>query len=837
LKIDFNKAVRTAIPFRLKSFDVLMLRTRIFPRIITITFLMLAVAGIVFGQSEFGISGRVVDQREASIAEARVRLLNSGGSLIHETVTDRNGRFDFPRLPSGDYTIAATALNFANADVPVVVPAGSGITVRLEPAPVAAEINISSTSVAGTSASLDEIPGAIDRIGPRILENSRVFNFSEALRKVSGVNVRDEEGFGLRPNIGIRGTNPTRSTKVLLLEDGVPLTYAPYGDNASYYHPPIERYSSIEVLKGSGQIAFGPQTIAGVINYLTPNPTEKPTFNLRLIGGNRKFFNGSFTGSGTIGRTGIIAGFTRKQGDGARENINSKLNDVTTKIVHSINDRHALTFKFSYFGEDSNVAYSGLREDEFAADNRYNPFKNDFFYGDRFGFGISHSAVLSPRAVLTTNFYRNYFKRHWWRQASTSDHRPFRLTTDPDCTGMGDLYTTCGNLGNLRAFDTMGLEPRLTFNYGTGSRFRGELQTGFRIHWETQNRRQEFGDLPTSRSGYATEINVRRNRAVSGFVQNRFVFGDVAITPGLRIESIEAERENRLVEPSTFGRTTVNEVIPGIGVAYSGLPRTTIFAGIHRGFSPPRAEDVISNTGGVVELDPERSWNYEVGARTAPFRGVELDATAFRLDYENQIVPASIAGGAGSLLTNGGQTLQQGFEFTGSVETGSLTRSEHNIYFRTALTWLPTAEFKGVRYSTASSASLLDIYCPADRRTSATRCDISGNRLPYVPETLVTTTLGYSHSKGLNAFIENVYVGSQFADDLNAVAPTANGQRGLIPSQSYWNATLDYRFERLQSTFFITAKNLFDRTYIIDRSRGILPSSPRLLQAGVSVNF
>ena len=79
-----------------------------------------------------------------------------------------------------------------------------------------------------------------------------------------GVFARDEEGFGLRPNIGIRGLNPTRSSKVLLLEDGIPLTYAPYGDNASYYHPPVDRFERIEVLKGSGQILFGPHTVGGV---------------------------------------------------------------------------------------------------------------------------------------------------------------------------------------------------------------------------------------------------------------------------------------------------------------------------------------------------------------------------------------------------------------------------------------------------------------------------------------------------------------------------------------------------------------------------------------------
>ena len=76
----------------------------------------------------------------------------------------------------------------------------------------------------------------------RAIENTRVLTTAEVLRKAPGVHVREEEGFGLRPNIGVRGLSPTRSSRVLLLEDGIPLAYAPYGDNAAYYHPPIERF-------------------------------------------------------------------------------------------------------------------------------------------------------------------------------------------------------------------------------------------------------------------------------------------------------------------------------------------------------------------------------------------------------------------------------------------------------------------------------------------------------------------------------------------------------------------------------------------------------------------
>jgi Fe(3+) dicitrate transport protein len=786
----------------------------------TILFILFSMLGTVTGQSGLELIGRVTDGNGAAVPGATVILKGLNVRYQQEVTVGPDGNYSFNNIPSGAYELTVFNHSFAVQRERFTYPDRTSVDVTLVPQPLVAEVAVNASLIAGTDASLSEVPGSIERVDAQTLQNSRFFSFSEALRKVAGVNVREEEGFGLRPNIGIRGTNPTRSTKILLLEDGVPLAYAPYGDNASYYHPPIERYESIEVLKGSGQIAFGPQTIAGLVNYITPNPTEKPSFGVRLSGGNRAFFNGSFSGSGTINKTGIFANYSRKQGNGARENISSKLNDISTKVVQTLNDRNALTLKFSYYGEDSNVTYSGLTTAEYAADPRANPFKNDFFYGDRFGFSASHAGVLSAKAVINTNFYANKFKRHWWRQSSNSGQRPNRLGVDPDCLSMAHLNTTCGNEGRLREYETYGVEPKFTFTYDAGTSLRGELHAGVRGHWEVQKRRQENGDLPNSRSGVASEINERRNDAYSAFVQNRFIFGDLAITPGVRFERINIERTNLLASPIAFGNTTVNEVIPGIGVAYSGLPKTTLFAGIHRGFSPPRAEDIISNSGGVIELDSELSWNYEAGIRTNPFRGLRLEGTYFRLDYENQIVAASLAGGVGATLTNGGETLQQGLEFSGQLDSGVLFESRHNIYLRTAYTWLPTAEFRDIRFSTITPS-----------------ISITGNRLPYVPETTATTSLGYSHTNGFDAFIENVYVGRQFGDDLNTVNPIANGQRGAIPSQTYWNATANYRIERWKTTFFVTAKNLLDRSFIVDRSRGILPSTSRLVQTGVHIRF
>ena len=785
----------------------------------SVSFLLCAAASAQ--SSESSISGRVSDPNSAVIRGATISLVGDYAVDTRSAQTNEAGVFHFEHLRPGKYRITASHQSFSPFEKNISLASGatSQIDVVLYPGPIAETVVVTSSHLV-TPEILERVPGSIEFIDKDVLRNSRAFTSTEVLRKVPGVNVRDEEGFGLRPNIGIRGLNPTRSTKVLLLEDGIPLTYAPYGDNSSYYHPPIDRFESVELLKGSGQIVYGPQTVGGVINYITPQPPGDREGSVTLIGGTRHYFNGNLRYGDTFGNTGLLLSFARKQGKGSRENIRSGLNDFNFKSVTAFTPRQALTLKFNYFGEDSNVGYSGLREAEFRENPRQNPFRNDFFYGDRVGASASYALVFSPDVLLTTNVYGSYFRRHWWRQSSNSNERP-NDAADPLCGGMANLNTTCGNQGRLRRYWFAGIEPRLRISK-VFSALRNETDLGFRIHFEDQERRQKNGDRPDARDGLVVENNERRNQAYSAFIQNRFVFNKITVTPGLRLEHIKYRRTNRLAEVT--GRTDLTQLVPGIGVSYTPSEKLTVFAGIHRGFAPPRTEDLINNsTGGVIELDSELSWNYEVGLRARPGSAVRVEATFFRLDYENQIVPASLAGGVGSTFTNGGQTLHQGIEFSAAVDTTTILRRKYNFYLRGAYTYLPIAEFRAIRFSNV----------PGFATTS-----VSGNRLPYAPKQLLTSSIGFAHSNGFNGFLEMVSVGSQFSEDLNRLDPlTGNGQTGLIPSYTVWNATANYRIEKLRSTVFITAKNLFDRLYIADRARGILPGPPRAVHAGWTVRF
>jgi Fe(3+) dicitrate transport protein len=290
----------------------------------------------------------------------------------------------------------------------------------------------------------------------------------------------------------------------------------------------------------------------------------------------------------------------------------------------------------------------------------------------------------------------------------------------------------------------------------------------------------------------------------------------------VRVESIDYERVNRLT--GARGKTDLTEVIPGFGVTFDVREKLVVYGGVHKGFAPPRVEDVIANGGGVVDLDAEKSTNWELGVRGEARPGLDFDVTAFLMDFENQIIPTSVAGGVGATLTSAGETRHAGAEasISGSLADMGAMTDGNDVFFRAALTWVADAAFEGRRFSNIAGS---------------TTTSVSGNRLPYAPEWIASAALGYERGDWLTLQGEAQFTGEMFTDDLNTVAPSANGQRGLIENATIWNFAASVTPDAGRHTFFATVKNAFDEVYIVDRARGILPGAPQLWQAGVRVAF
>ncbi len=651
------------------------------------------------------------------------------------------------------------------------------------------------------------LPGSASVLDARTLLQSRVVTPNEALRKLPGLAIRDEEGAGLRPNIGIRGLNPTRSTKVTLLEDGVPLAYAPYGDNASYYHPPVERFEQIELLKGAGQMLFGPQTIGGVLNYLTPTPPDRLSGSLRGSVGGLDLRTAHLR----LGGRHQALDYAFKRTDGAREHADSRLDDLNFKGLIG----RSLTLRASTFRERSHVTYSGLTQAE--ADRqglRYNPFKNDVFDIERHGGSLTHLLVLNRSALVTTSAYVSRFSRDWWRQSSTTTDTQggpgvaiARLAGDRI-----DADTIASVQGRLRSYTTWGVEPRARLSY-RGAGHDGELQLGVKAHVERQERRQVNGTSAAARTGTLAEDNLRRTEAWSVFAVDRMRVGRFGLTPGLRYEHIRTERTNRLPGGAS-GTDALGTWIPGVGATWQASPAMVVYAGVHAGFAPPRAEDVIASSGTSTEVRPESSTNWELGARLAGGSDSELQATLFLNDFERLTAVGSIAGGS--------TPLAQGEARFAGAELSGRARHASGLELRGAATWLPVAEQTQPFRQVAGGAVVAG--------------SAAGRRQPYAPEWTLTASAGFRRG-GFLAQLEAVHIGSQFADFANTEAPTANGQAGRLGASTVWNATLEQALPRAGASAFVAMKNLADEVHIVDRTRGILVSSPRQFLAGVTLDF
>ncbi len=678
-----------------------------------------------------------------------------------------------------------------------------------------AAITVPRVDVIGGQEGLLKTPSSATIIEQEDLETSHVFTTNEALRKVPGLVLRDEEGFGMRPNIGVRGLNPTRSTKVLLLEDGIPVTYAPYGANESYYHPTIDRFSTIEVLKGASQVKYGPLTAGAVINYITPNAPEKFGGHISITGGNRDYLNTKIN----VGGNGMLLDYTHKEGEGARDNTHSNVEDLNFKITKSFNENHAITLRANWFTEDSQVSYSGITQREYNNfGGEYNPFNHDDFETTRYGVSATHDWQINTNAILTTNLYYSYFDRDWWRQQSNTTAG--NISAGVGCAAFAAARIAgtvvsgddCqGNQGRLRTYNTYGVEPRLTITHAWG-----ELELGAKAHFEDQERRQLNGTSPTARTGTLSENNERQTDAYSGFISNRFDIGQFSITPVIRYEHIINERTNRLTGAS--GDDTLHEWIPGIAVAYNPNANLTVFLGVHEGFAPPRTEDLISNAGGAIDVDSEKSTNWELGFRAKPMPKLNLEATAFYNDFDNLIAVGSVASNV---------ALSQGKATFAGVELASQYDFDNGFYNRLAYTWLPIAEqddpFSQVSNNVVVAGSA------------------KGNRQPYAPKNTLTAALGYRLNQW-DMQIEAVHVGKQYSDfaETGNVPNTslgATGQFGEISSYTIYNAAVNYKLSEYNTTLFLVVKNIFDKDYIVDRTRGILTGMPILLQVGARYDF
>ncbi|MDI1308483.1 MAG: TonB-dependent receptor [Methylotenera sp.] len=692
---------------------------------------------------------------------------------------------------------------------------------------------------------LEAVPGSFDVVTEKELEARRPFSITEALNNVPGINVVGEDTFGLGLNIGIRGMDPRRTSRTLLLEDGMPLFLAPYGDPSAHYSTPLDRVSRIEVVKGSGQVLYGPQTVGGMINFVTkPVPKDGFAGSVSAVGGNNDFYGlHANVGYGTeLG--GIMMDAIKKQGDGIRNNHEFDVEEYTLKGQLNITDRQTLIAKVGYYKEESHVSETGLGEVDYARDKFQAPSgKNDFFSHERKSAQLQHIFQIDDKMKLSTQAYYADSYRSSFRQTDAPGGydddeagESTGVTVMDRCSGLTLTETTaeqCGGRHRPRSYNYWGIEPRLDVShnlFGVDS----DAVLGFRYHEEDIRRRQFRGADPRFQSlPYAQANSLSREdigikvEAKSYYAQNTFHVNDWAITPGVRVEDIQIKTDVRRADgqvqnnPESKLTNNQTEVLPGFGVAWNGIANTTFFGGVHKGFAPPRPDRDLradgANTAVVDKTKPETSTNWEIGVRSSFFKGVNFSSTLFHTKFDDIVVN----NGSGEFV-NGGESEMSGLEFGGRVNFGTIYNTAHNIYVLGSYTNTFTAKFKKDGPDVDSGI-------------------ISGDRLPYAPRHLASISVGYQHPVGLDARIGATYISKQevdaFARVLDPVDAALSGLAGDVPSYTLFNASANFKPVGSKATYFVSGYNLTDREYLASRVDGMSVGRGRQVFGGIRYDF
>ena len=768
----------------------------------------------LWGQS---LEGVVTDPEGLPVARATVALVDLGRSLR----TDWAGRFRFPAVSPGKHLLRASSEDFEAVELQITVPEGGAARADVrfrEVRKAAASIEV----VGEAEETLREIPGSVASVSKEELAVSRPMDANEVLRRVPGVTLREDSGpAGMRLNVGIRGLNPDRSRKVLMLEDGIPIALAPYGEPDMYYSPPIDRMRRVEVLKGSGQIVHGPQTIGGVINFVTPEPPPSTHGSIDVEGGQRGFFAGNalIGGSFRDEAVGWLLNYLHKRGDGFRK-LWFGIDDVQGKLTLKPSGRQTVGLKFGFYDEASNSTYLGLTQPQWEQDPNINVVPHDRLIVRRYSGSLTHTMALSPDAVWSNAFYgydtiRNWGRQDWDRIDKGRDY--LAVEGDPSIPG-GAIYLRDSAGNRNRSFRVFGAQSAVSWVHRVLG-VRGKLDAGLRYIYERAHDRRINGPGYDARTGRLRDGEFRYGRAFSGYLQEHlYLGGRVILTPGIRFERYRYERDiyrYRYRDVAARRADTVLQPIPGLGVSFRAADSLTLFAGVHRGFAPPRTKIAINSDGESLDLDAELSWNYEAGLRFRKGRRLEGELTFFRLDFENQIITAAESGGATTTLTNGGATLHQGVE----------TRLRINWNEWTGGPWLLYTDFRHMYLATAKF----------------TRNELfQGNRLPYAPRQTFAVLIGARRPRGFGFQIDASYVSDQFGDNRQTVAPSADGTVGLLPAYLLWNFEADYTIhrERYEVSPYFTVKNLTNEIYIASRApQGIQPGLFRQVNFGLRFTF
>ena len=699
---------------------------------------------------------------------------------------------------------------------------------------------IESVTIIGSKEDVKDLAGSGAVISNEDLQKAMDTDIQKILTAVPGIYMRTEEGYGLRPNISIRGTAIERSGKVTIMEDGVLVAPAPYTASSAYYFPTTGRIHAVEVLKGPAVVSQGPQTIGGAINLIsTPIPKVASGKFIQEIGENGMTRTHTYYG-GSQGNLGALVEIHEHASDGfdSIANVGGDTGFDKSDLMIKANytsGNHSLTFKRVDLDETSNQSYVGLSQASFNANPRmrYGATAYDKMMNDGEQTSLTYEGSFNNFDIRFTS-WQNDYHRDWFKVSdfnNDSEHGERddinELISDANNGSAnaqaildGELAVEIEYKHNNRYYTNEGYQFNISTQLGIHA-----LTVGYRDMEDSESRVQahEYADQAADGSlsplyGYIGLNNsnnrLRESSATSYYIEDTMDFGRLAVTVGYRSEDYDqrhrrwsdragpnltmvrtGEADNR----DTF--TTNDHTTSSFGATYDLNDNVILVAGFHQGMTP------------MFGADPEEADNMELGLRYSEGT-TNIEAFYFESDYSRLAAECTLVSGAAcdadeSAIFSGGEADVSGLEFSGSM----------------------ILEGNGVMYPISVNYTSTDATFANSSDSDYFGTVAAGDDLPYIPDSQSSIVVGFINDNGLSGNARLVNVGS-------SCSLAACGTYNKIEAHSYLDLSLRKALNEDMDVYLIL-ENTLDSEDLISRapSEGARSQKPRTMKVGFSINF
>ncbi len=642
--------------------------------------------------------------------------------------------------------------------------------------PQASSEQLDTIRIVGARRPLSALPGSISVLDSEALrEGQRQVNLSESLQRVPGFTALDRQnyaqdlqiqsrGFGARSTFGIRG--------IRLIVDGIPSSAADGQAQAAAF--PLSSLDRIEVLRGPLALQYG-NAAGGVILGITALD-DTPGVSAEAWAGNDGSHRASATMDGGSDAWRWRASGSAFATDGAR--LHSAARRTQINAIGEWSPRE---------GDQLRVIYNGLRQ----------PLAEDPLGLTREAFSRDPEGT-DPSALLFDT-----------RKTVREDQLGLRWQRE-DASG-GERWLSAYRVERaIEQFLSVPIAAQRAASSAGGVIDLGRGSTGVDLgrRWITARGSVALGveaaRLDENRRGYenfvGTRLGVRgrlrrdeRNRidAADLYAAADYRFADDwTVLLGARHASLRFQSDDRyLANGDDSGGRRDARLAWSFG-AVRAFSHGELYTSLGRGFETPTLNERAYRPDGVSgfnrTLRPADIRAIEIGAR---WRGEWGDASvsAYRVDAEDDIVPALSRGGRAS-FANAGATRREGVELGAAGDVGKQWR------YALAASWIDARFVEGFAFAVANGAQI------------ETRVVDAGNRIPGIPRADVFAEWAWrSEDARWSSALEGRWVGDIATDDRNTDAAKGHAR---FAWRGQWRAQRDEGWY-----VFLRIDNLFDRGY------------------------